>query len=80
MKRAVIMADEALITREDMELDTADEEALPLNLKQVRGEAERRAILRALNHADNNISDTAKILGVTRPTLYSLMEKYDIKP
>jgi len=80
VKRAVIMADEALISREDLELDDTDEEALPLNLKQVRGEAERRAILRALNHADNNISDTARILGVTRPTLYSLMEKYDIKP
>ncbi|MCW8889083.1 MAG: PEP-CTERM-box response regulator transcription factor [Sedimenticola sp.] len=80
VKRAVIMADNALITLEDLELDTTEEESMPLNLKQVRGEAERKAILRALNHADSNVSDTAKILGITRPTLYSLMEKYDIKP
>jgi two-component system NtrC family response regulator len=80
VKRAVIMAESPLITLEDLELAAPDAEAMPLNLKQVRGEAERKAILRALNHTDANISDTAKILGVTRPTLYSLMEKYDIKP
>lgn len=80
VKRAVIMAESALITLEDLELSAPDEVSMPLNLKQVRGEAERRAILRALNHADSNISETAKNLGVTRPTLYSLMEKYDIKP
>lgn len=80
VKRAVIMAESTLITQEDLELAAPEEESMPLNLKQVRGEAERKAILRALNHADSNISETAKNLGVTRPTLYSLMEKYDIKP
>ncbi len=80
IKRAVIMADNPLITVEDLELAAPEDEAMPLNLKQVRSEAERKAILRALNHSDANISETAKILGITRPTLYSLMEKYDIKP
>ncbi|WP_321528244.1 PEP-CTERM-box response regulator transcription factor [Sedimenticola selenatireducens] len=80
VKRAVIMAESSLITIEDLELAAPDEESTPLNLKQVRREAERKAILRALNHADSNISETAKNLGITRPTLYSLMEKYDIKP
>lgn len=80
IKRAVIMADGSMITLDDLELGSAEVDTMPLNLKQVRGEAERKAILRALNHADSNVSDTAKILGITRPTLYSLMEKYDIKP
>ncbi|AKH19576.1 PEP-CTERM-box response regulator transcription factor [Sedimenticola thiotaurini] len=80
IKRAVIMAEGSLITLEDLELSTPDEEAMPLNLKQVRSEAEKKAILRALNHTDGNISETAKTLGITRPTLYSLMEKYGIKP
>jgi two-component system NtrC family response regulator len=80
IKRAVIMADGSMITLDDLELDSAKVDTMPLNLKEVRGEAERKAILRALNHADSNVSDTAKILGITRPTLYSLMEKYDIKP
>lgn len=80
VKRAVIMADNPLISLEDLELNAPEDEAMPLNLKQVRSEAERKAILRALNHSDANISETAKILGITRPTLYSLMEKYGIKP
>lgn len=81
IKRAVIMADPPYITIEDLELPEADEagnSSIPLNLKQVRGEAERAAILRALNYTDNNISDTAKTLGITRPTLYSMLERYAI--
>ncbi len=81
IKRAVIMADPPYITVEDLEIPDADEStvnSIPLNLKQVRGKAERTAILRALNYTDNNISDTAKILGITRPTLYNMLERYDI--
>ncbi|MET0093074.1 MAG: PEP-CTERM-box response regulator transcription factor, partial [Sedimenticola sp.] len=78
IKRAVIMADSNQITPEDLELDEG-EETLPLNLKEVREEAERKAIIRALNYTDNNISQTAKVLGLTRPTLYTLMEKHHLK-
>jgi len=52
---------------------------MPFNLKQVREESEKRAILRALNHSEDNITETAKLLGITRPTLYSMMEKYELK-
>ncbi|TXK93269.1 hypothetical protein BMR07_01205 [Methylococcaceae bacterium CS1] len=45
---------------------------------EVRVRAETIAIKRALVHADNNISQAAKLLGVTRPTLYTLFSKYDI--
>jgi two-component system, NtrC family, response regulator len=81
IKRATIMADGNFITREDLELAPAvDSEPLPLNLKQVREEAEQKAIRRALTMTGNNISDTAIALGVTRPTLYSMLEKYGLKP
>jgi two-component system, NtrC family, response regulator len=81
IKRATIMADGNFITREDLELAPAvDSEPLPLNLKQVREEAEQKAIRRALTVTGNNISDTAIALGVTRPTLYSMLEKYGLKP
>jgi len=79
VKRAIIMADSNYITAEDLELEPADAEPVPLNLKQVREEAELRAIQRALQTADDNISEAAKLLGVTRPTLYSLVEKYNLK-
>ncbi len=80
IKRAVVMADGSQITPEDLELEVADEEPTPFNLKQIRENAEKNAILRALNHANNNISETAKNLGVTRPTLYNMLEKYNLKP
>ena len=79
VKRALIMADGNYITAEDLELESEDSEPLPLNLKEVRDAAERAAILRALNNCDDNISEAAKLLGVTRPTLYSLMEKFGLR-
>ena len=78
LKRAVIMADGTQITLDDLQLTQSNEEPLPLNLKQVREDAERKAIQRALSHSDNNVSDAAKVLGITRPTLYNLFEKYKI--
>ncbi|WP_439135929.1 PEP-CTERM-box response regulator transcription factor [Pseudomaricurvus sp.] len=79
IKRAVIMADNNHITAEDLEIEFDPKEKTPLNLKQIRDEAERNAILRALNHSNDNISETAKSLGVTRPTLYNMLEKYNLK-
>ncbi|MGZ8165016.1 MAG: PEP-CTERM-box response regulator transcription factor [Methylobacter sp.] len=79
IKRAVIMTDDTSISFDDLELEKHDGEILiPLNLKAVREEAETLAIKRALTYSNNNISNTAKLLGVTRPTLYTLFEKYGI--
>ena len=79
IKRATIMADGNQINPADLELGNTEVEAMPLNLKQVREEAERRAIIRALSHSNQNISDAANALGITRPTLYNLMEKLSLK-
>lgn len=80
IKRGVILADSPLVDAVDLGLavDDTKQEALPLNLKTVRERAETAAIKRALSHCDYNISNTAKILGVTRPTLYALLQKYHI--
>lgn len=83
IKRAVIMAEGNLLTAEDLQLDDQlsdeDAHALPLNLRQVRDEAERNAVVRALYLCSNNISEASDMLGITRPTLYSIMEKYNLK-
>jgi hypothetical protein len=50
-----------------------------LNLRVVRQNAETHAIRQALVRAGGNISRTAELLGVTRPTLYDLMAKYSIR-
>jgi two-component system NtrC family response regulator len=80
MKRAVIMADGKLVTAEDLDLEARSEEALPVNLKSARELADRRAIRQALARTENNISGAAKLLGISRPTLYDLMKQYDLQP
>lgn len=84
VKRAIIMAEGSLITCHDMQLAPADTNGCaagqPLNLKQVREAAEEKAVRQALEEADNNITDTASALGITRPTLYNMLEKYGLKP
>lgn len=78
IKRAVIMTDEVAISVEDLEIEASAENEIPLNLKIVREIAETNAIKRALAYTDNHVSNTAKLLGVTRPTLYALFTKYGI--
>jgi two-component system NtrC family response regulator len=80
MKRAVIMADGKLVTAEDLDLEARTEAALPVNLKSAREIADRRAIRQALARTENNISTAAKLLGISRPTLYDLMKQYDLQP
>ncbi len=78
VKRAVIMADDDRISAVDMDFEER-ENAGPLNLKQAREEADKIAIRVALSRTGANISSTAKLLGVSRPTLYDLMKQYDIE-
>jgi two-component system NtrC family response regulator len=47
-------------------------------LREVRAEAERKAILHALAVSDGNVSATATRLGISRPTLYDLMQRLGI--
>lgn len=79
LKRAVIMAESNVITAEDLELENIEGQAIPLNLRQVRDAAEYNAVLRAINLYTGNISKAAEVLGISRPTLYDLMNKHDIK-
>lgn len=80
VKRGVIMAEGSLVTMEDMELNLADNElsSMPLNLRQIRESAEQQAIVRALSYTGDNISEAASLLGVARPTLYNMLEKYQL--
>lgn len=85
VKRAVIMADANQVTAEDMQLEEFLEDtlradaAMPLNLRQVRESTEKNAIVHALSHTNDNITEAAELLGVTRPTLYSMLEKHKLR-
>jgi two-component system NtrC family response regulator len=80
LKSAVIMAEGSLIQAEDLGLLLRDDGPIIdiLNLREVRENAESRAIRNAFLVAEHNMSKTAELLGVTRPTLYSLIEKYHL--
>jgi two-component system NtrC family response regulator len=73
------MAEGSRITADDLELAIPDKEGMPFNLRHVRDEAERQAIQRTLALYDRNISQVAEALGVSRPTLYDLLNKYGLK-
>ena len=77
IKRAVIMAEGKSLTAEDLDLPGASEdEPLQINLRAAREVADRKAIRQAMSRTENNISGAAKLLGVSRPTLYDLLKQY----
>lgn len=78
IKRAVIMADGKLVTREDLDMadDHGDRGEAWLNLRSAREAADRVAIRRAVMQSEGNISLAAKLLGISRPTLYDLLKQY----
>ena len=79
IKGAVIMADGKQVTASDMGIEIVEEqEANSLNLREVRQQAESKAIRVALMKNFGNISRSAEQLGVTRPTLYDLLNKYGL--
>ncbi|MDV3457907.1 PEP-CTERM-box response regulator transcription factor [Sphingomonas sp. HF-S4] len=79
VKRAAIMAEGKHVGAADLDLDGKDD-PLPVNLKAARELADRKAIRHALARAEGNISGTARLLGISRPTLYDLMKAYDLQP
>jgi len=79
IKRAVIMADALTIGAADVGLGPADAEPAILNLRRVREEAEKDAVLRVLGRVNGNYSKAAELLGVSRPTLYDLMHRCGLK-
>ncbi len=79
VKRAVIMADAKLIHADDLDFNgEGEEDSDVLNLKAAREQADRRVIRHALARSEGNISSTAKLLGISRPTLYDLLKQYDL--
>ena len=79
VKRAVIMAEGKMINAEDLDLeDASEEEPEALNLKSAREQADRKIIRHALARSEGNISSTARMLGISRPTLYDLLKQYDL--
>jgi len=81
VQRAVIMADGTRMGVRDLELKDGDgdgETSTPTTLKEAREQAERELLESAIEKHDGNISAVAAELGVSRPTVYEIMERLDI--
>ena len=81
IKRAVIMADANQISARDIGLSTAttNENDTTLDLRLARENAERKTIVTALGRVNGNVVKAAELLGVSRPTLYDLMNRLNLK-
>lgn len=81
IKRAAIMTEGSHISSEDLGLKNTDPDEFDhsLDLRLIRDNAERGAIVAALGRVNGNMAKTADLLGVTRPTLYDLMHRLGLK-
>ena len=87
IRRAVIMTEDSYIQPQDLQLETSldtvpgdqDQVEKTFNLAMARSNAEKRTILRAMDEVEGNISKAAKLLEVSRPTLYSLLDRLKIE-
>ncbi len=80
VERAVVMSENNLITPADLELERRKSSRSPSSLEAVRNKAEKRAVISALYRTGHNITQAAQELGVSRVTIYRLIEKHEIDP
>jgi two-component system, NtrC family, response regulator len=79
LKRAVILSESDQITARDLELEIGEVSSAPLDLRQARERAEHQVLQQALAYTNSNVSRAAELLGITRPTLYTLLSKHNFK-
>jgi two-component system NtrC family response regulator len=79
IRRAVIMAEGPRIGVSDLDLPGVVEQESPVNLRQARDAAEYKVMVLALARSDGNIARAAELLGVSRPTVYDLMNYHGVR-
>jgi two-component system NtrC family response regulator len=80
VKRAVVMGDGPLLSATDLGLSKSEEKPQSFNIREARARAEREVLQLALAQSGSNLTKAAKLLGVSRPTLYDLMQQHQIEP
>jgi two-component system NtrC family response regulator len=78
IKRAVVLAEGKRIMAADLGFTESENNLQLLNLRDAREQVERQVIQRALTIYNNNVTHAAEALGISRPSLYSLIKKLDM--
>ena len=78
MKRAMVLAEGKYIGAQDLDIDLGNSATQIPTLRQAREAAEHDAIVRAIKMSQKNLTAAAKVLGVSRPTLYDLMKTHNL--
>jgi len=79
IKRAMVLCQGKYLGTTDLNMEPSDKSTQALTLRQVREKAEKEIVTQVLAQTQDNISKSAKILGVSRPTLYELMKNLGLK-
>ena len=79
IRRAVIMSEGTRVTEADLELSLTDVPLAGRTLQEARDELDRQMVTQALRRLKGNVSAAATQLGISRPTLYELMEKFGLR-
>jgi two-component system, NtrC family, response regulator len=80
VKRAVVMAEGPHVAVADLELSAPAAAIQSLDIRAARAKAERDVIQLALAQTGSNLARAAKLLGISRPTLYDLMREHRLSP
>jgi len=80
IQHAVVMSDNRLLTTADLGLDKRRKERVGKTLEEARTEADRETIMSILQNTGYNMSHAAENLGISRVSLYRLMNKYQLGP
>ncbi len=81
IRHAVVMSENDLLSPEDLDLNNLEPDFFALQtLDEARVAVDRQLIANTLNHTRNNVSRAAKHMGISRVSLYRLLEKYTLLP
>ncbi len=78
MKRAVVMSETRMVDAPDLELAAGEDSTPDLDLRAARLRAEREVLQKAITRSNGTLATAAKLLGISRPTLYTLMEAHGL--